>query len=280
MKTLYATLAALLLSMPAFADEVIFHHGGSLEGTVRESGDRVIIEMHLGTVTVPRDRVAAIRRGPSALDHYAERYSRVEDSEDPQEFYRLALWAEAKGLSRYVGELLNRVLALDPEHEGAHRMLGHTYHEDRWMTRDEYMSARGYVRFRGEWIHESERETILKAEAIRREEAREREAQRRAEAVARARAEVYENLAERRARSSYTVGSGYTSYLYPVYGTRIYSTPFIVRRGFGIHPATRFHSGFGHHRGGIHHGRTHFGSFHSGHHHRGHGSGLTLRFRF
>ena len=44
---------------------------------------------------------------------------------------------------------LRQVVQLDPEHVPARRGLGHVRQNGRWMSRDEQMAARGYVKHKG-----------------------------------------------------------------------------------------------------------------------------------
>ena len=62
-----------------------------------------------------------------------------------------------------------QVLALDPENEEAHRLLGHVQHEGRWMTLAESMKAQGYVFAGGRWLSPAEQEAQAKIEREKRE---------------------------------------------------------------------------------------------------------------
>lgn len=174
MKTLTALLALLFLAGAAWADEVLLRNGGKLEGIARQAGDRVVVEMKEGSVTLRADDVAEIVNRETPLHVYQERLARIQSNPSASAFFDLALWAKSKGLSRYVNGLLERVIALEPGHEGARKLLGRVFHDGRWMTESEHQATLGLVLFRGRWVTPAERGAVLTAEEARK--ARERAA--------------------------------------------------------------------------------------------------------
>ena len=151
MKCLMPLAAALLASAIASADVVRLKNGGSLEGQVVELDNEVIIKLPVGEVRVSRDAVAAIEKKPGALDEYLKRAAKTKD-DDPEAHYKLGLWARSVGLKRQAQEEFQKTLALKPDHEGAHRALGHRLVGGKWMTEEDEMRARGLVKYKGQWM--------------------------------------------------------------------------------------------------------------------------------
>ena len=164
MKYLAVVTFVLGLALNATADEVRLANGGKLEGIARQEGDRVIVEVKTGTISLPRSEVAGIVRGRTLLHEYRERHARVRDSEEASDVYDLALWAKVKGLSRHVAPLARRILKLDPDHREARGLLGFVRYGGRWMKEAERMRAQGYVLFQDEWVPLDVRNEILATE--------------------------------------------------------------------------------------------------------------------
>ncbi len=172
MKILTTLLALLFLAGAAWADEVFLKSGGRLEGIARQDGDRVVVEMKAGTVTLRATDVAEIVNGETPLHAYQQRFARVQANPSASAYFELALWAKSNGLSRYVTALLERVVALDPEHAAARKLLGQVFHGGRWVTESERQAALGFVQFRGRWVLTTERNRVLAAEEARQAEER------------------------------------------------------------------------------------------------------------
>ncbi len=167
MKTLTALFALFFLASAAWADEVFLKNGGTLEGIALQQGDRVVVEMKAGNVTLRTTEVAEIVNGETPLHVYRLRMVRVQSNPSASAYFDLALWAKSTGLSRYVSGLLDRVIALEPGHAGARRLLGQVLHDGRWMTESERQAILGFVLFRGRWVTPAERDAVLDAEEAR-----------------------------------------------------------------------------------------------------------------
>lgn len=243
----------------AQADVIVLRNGGTIEGIVTDEGERVRVEMEFGTLVVPREQVREIRLQPSMLAEYRRRSAALR-GDDPAGHFTLGVWAQMHDLSAMARAEYNKVIALDPEHQGARVRLGFEKIDGRWLSHDEAMSARGYVPWEGGWITREDaemRREIARREALRAAEQRaeEQERRRRLE-VARQeerleRARLERELAQR--DSGYAVGYGYGSWVrpWPIPGYR-HHVPW-VGHAFGIG-----YSGSGGirtvHTGGIFHG--------------------------
>jgi hypothetical protein len=157
----------------AGADEVILRSGGRIVGEIRERRpDAVVVETGPGLVTVPAAQVArVVTTTASALSTYRSRAASLK-SNDAEGWFELALWARNQGLNTQARRALDHVLAVHPNHAGAHQALGHVLQGGRWMTREEGYLARGFVPFEGSWITPAEREAILTERSALTEERR------------------------------------------------------------------------------------------------------------
>lgn len=154
-------LAFLLLAAPAVADEVVLRNGSVFSGVVREEGGRVTIQMDYGSMTFRKIDVREIRKTDDPLK---ELDAKVEAASTAKEYFELSLWARDRGLKGRSDDLLNRVVFLEPDHEGARRALGYERHEGAWMKGDELMVARGFIRHQGKWLKRETVEQILAQE--------------------------------------------------------------------------------------------------------------------
>ena len=82
---------------------------------------------------------------------YQERAKKL-DTEDATGHYRLGLWCDKKGLPDEARLEFEKVVALDPDHEGARQALGYVRFKARWLSHDEAMKAKGLVRHEGAWM--------------------------------------------------------------------------------------------------------------------------------
>jgi hypothetical protein len=138
----WSILAILFGTQAASADEVRLKSGGHLIGIAREGATGITVELPYGTVVLPRDKVAFILPGRTALHEYEERSARAARQGDAADYFELALWARRSGITRDVTALLSRVLEIDPRHEEAHRLLGHVFTAGRWLSEHEYATVR------------------------------------------------------------------------------------------------------------------------------------------
>lgn len=169
-----AGLVALLFLVVAIASEaradlIKLNNGGELRGQIEvklgsTTGPIVTIETVTGaTVVVAQEDIRFISRRPIDHEHFETRFKQAPRTVDA--LWELQEWCRSKGLTSQRDEVLESLLLLDPDHKEAHQALGHSLHDGLWMTRDEAMQAKGYVRHKGRYITPQELELIEKTEA-------------------------------------------------------------------------------------------------------------------
>jgi len=137
------------LAASASADELVLRNGSTFVGAVREEGDRVTIEMDLGTMSFKKVDVKSITRGQDTVRDFDERCARASGS---KELVDVALWGREKGLGRRADDLLQRVLKLDPDQPDARKALGFERFGGQWLKGDELQVARGFLKVDGKWL--------------------------------------------------------------------------------------------------------------------------------
>jgi len=138
---LTAVLTACLSGLAA-ADEVQLKNGRTLVGIAHEESTRVVVETRLGDIGVPRDEVRAIVPGRTAIHEYQERLAAIDACPWATEVFDLALWARDQRLIRYVHQLLQRTIELDPDHAEARKLLGDVREGDCWIPASERETMR------------------------------------------------------------------------------------------------------------------------------------------
>lgn len=154
-------LAAFNIVSNVHADVVRLRGGGELNGVCREEGEKIVLEMNIGTSLLAKEEVEYIKKVPSTLHVYFEKYGTVTAGAKPAEIFAFLRWAEGEGITRDRKILLTKVIELDPNHEDARKMLGYERYEGKWLTKDEAMRAKGYVRYEGRWMSAAEKEALV-----------------------------------------------------------------------------------------------------------------------
>lgn len=161
------TLATLLASLSAgtHADVVRLTGGGEVRGTLLEqtivrkpspdfdrSADEPILIRTLAGAVVEIDRVSVdfVKRRSQLVEEYISRSRLVEPT--VQGHWQLAEWCRKRRLKNERVEQLEQILAIDPEHADARRLLDYVKHHGQWMTRDDMMQQRGYVKYNNRWV--------------------------------------------------------------------------------------------------------------------------------
>ncbi|MDD9938259.1 MAG: hypothetical protein OXT09_31905 [Myxococcales bacterium] len=175
-----ALIAAAALTLPptaVSADRVHLVGGSVREGEATVDGDRVVLDIPGGQLTLSAAEVERIEESETPIERFAVRRAKL-DGRDVKGRLALADFARDHGLRERERELLREVLALEPDHEQARLRLGYVRTDAGWQTHDEHNRARGLVLYGGQWITPEQQ---LELERLRAETARARSAARKAE---------------------------------------------------------------------------------------------------
>ncbi len=168
-------LVAVFASNSARADCIALKSGGEIRGELFSSAkgvakiDAISIRALSGAVvSVARDEISAVVHRRPVVEEYETRRRAAPATVAGQ--WETAEWCRQKSLSLERRFHLGQVLALDPEHEAAHRGLGHIRDQGRWTTRDEMLEGRGYVQHKGKRVLPQELNLTQQQDRLRQSE--------------------------------------------------------------------------------------------------------------
>lgn len=165
-RLLTAVLLVVTPPLTLHADYVVLKTGGVIRGEIVQSGSLegenlapvVIKSLSGATVQIAAADVDSIHRRKLANEEYIQKALRL-----PQTVAAhadLAEWCRQRGLQKERKLHLEAVLGIEPDNAAARKALGYSLRDGVWMTQDDYMESRGYVRHKGKWILPQERELL------------------------------------------------------------------------------------------------------------------------
>lgn len=167
--------AAMTFSARALAaDVVVLKSGGRIQGQVvntdRAKNDPVSIVAPSGVKLVlgaAQVKQVINSKKNDLQQEYEDQLPTVPNT--PDGHFAMAAWCLEAGLGAQRKFHLEQVIRLDPDHEDARRMLGHTKIDGEWMRPGEWETKRGLVYFQNQWRLPQEVEILQRDQA--REEA-------------------------------------------------------------------------------------------------------------
>ncbi|MCA9075417.1 MAG: HEAT repeat domain-containing protein [Planctomycetaceae bacterium] len=174
--TLAIVIGLICLGAPpkARGDVVCLKNGGQIRGEVQESApgkepnEITVLTLTGAMVSIEKDTVAFVTPRSLRIEEYETRAQATPDTIEAH--WELAEWAREQNLRQQRAEQLEQIARLDPDHEKAQRGLGRARYDGKWMTRDEWMTSRGYIQHRGKYVTQQELDLIDKSEAQRQAE--------------------------------------------------------------------------------------------------------------
>jgi len=154
-------LAALILAATgAFGAQLargevfVLKAGGRIEGEhlnpQRTTGQPYRVRTDDGLVLeLASNTVARVVIKSDVQREYEARLPRVPQTVDGH--WEMAEWCQESGLDEQRRRHLVSIIGLDPDHAEARRLLGYARYGSKWMTQDEFLQSRGYVRTKGVW---------------------------------------------------------------------------------------------------------------------------------
>jgi hypothetical protein len=146
---------------PLLGDVVFLKGGGKVTGEiVKETEEKVTVDIGMGTMAVQKSSVVRIERSASPLQEYRAQAATLAP-EDVEGWRKLGREAARQGLSKQAREAFAKVKAIAPDDPEANRALGLVLLDGHWVTEKESFTARGFVQFEGEWMMPAERQAIV-----------------------------------------------------------------------------------------------------------------------
>lgn len=165
MKWVLAFVAGLcLLATQARADRVHLSGGSVVEGKATRQGDRVVVEVESGELTLPAESVERIETADSDIQRFEARYAKWKPG-DVKGLMALADFCRDHELRAREQRMLQKVVELAPDHKEARARLGYVHTDNGWVTREEQLRAQGLVQHDGQWVTREQLLAIERAQA-------------------------------------------------------------------------------------------------------------------
>lgn len=138
----------------ARADLFLLESGGQVEGEWLNREEQPLRQYQVRTpagvvISLPQEQVReAVRQSPAEAE-YHRRVPVAADTIDAQ--WALAEWCRQNGLTNERRTHLERIIALDPNHQRARGVLGYQFLKGQWITRSEFRRQQGYEYYQGRW---------------------------------------------------------------------------------------------------------------------------------
>jgi hypothetical protein len=166
-----ATLGAMWLVAPLWADVFVLKSGGEIQGERLNRHDAYAKEYEIRTTSgltlrVPATEIVSREREAALLAEYERKAPRAANTIEAQ--WALAQWCLEHGLKKERRTHLENILQLDTNHAGARHALGYVQIRNRWQTTAEFHEQEGYQRLAGRW--RVAQDVTLHAEAESREQ--------------------------------------------------------------------------------------------------------------
>jgi len=133
------------------ADIVQLDTGEEYNGKVTDLEDNIRLETLAWSVVIPKYRILRIIPQKTIPEMYEEKLKDIKE-DDAAGHYKLALWCKKQGWKTKMQEEFELVITINPDHEGARRALGFKKLNGEWVTEDEYMIAKGFIKQDGKWV--------------------------------------------------------------------------------------------------------------------------------
>jgi hypothetical protein len=194
--------ALLLLAAGSVrADEVHLQGGSVIEGRATRDGDSVAVRVESGVIRLPADSIERIDKSETSEDVAQKRRAAL-GPRDIKGRLQLAAYCREHDLRATERALLEEVIALEPNHAEARRLLGYVRTEHGWVERtaqeqrardaeNEAWLARERAREHEQARADAERERELTARQMQLDAERMRSERQQREAELRARDEAY-----------------------------------------------------------------------------------------
>jgi len=160
-RMLSAAFVLLAFLQPAMGEVFLLRSGGRIEGDLVNADEKprtsyVISLPNGGQVTLDAAVVERVQPVPPELAEYAKVRRQYPDTVQGQ--LQMANWCHDHNLTAQRKTHLERVIQLDPDQADARRLLGFKKVKDKWMTLEEEMADKGYVKRNGKWMPRPEAE--------------------------------------------------------------------------------------------------------------------------
>lgn len=128
-----------LLAATAHADQVRLVGGSSIEGKATRRGDKIVIEVESGEISLSVDDVERIDPSVSIVQRFESMRAKVGDR-DVRGLMTLANFCRDNDMKDRERQLLQRVIEVAPEQGEARARLGYVRSDAGWIKREEQLA--------------------------------------------------------------------------------------------------------------------------------------------
>jgi hypothetical protein len=157
------TAVLWLFSAAAQADQVHLVGGNVIEGKAERHGDKVVVLLESGEVTLPSDSVERIERSESTVQRFEAMSAKLRPG-DVKALMALADFCRDHEMRDREQQMLHKVIEASPDHAEARARLGYVRTQSGWITREDQLRAQGLVEHEGQWVT---REQLIELERLR-----------------------------------------------------------------------------------------------------------------
>ena len=155
MRVLCAAFVFLAILRPAVGEVFLLRSGGRIEGVLVNPDEKprtsyVISLANGGQVTLDAAVVEKVQPVKPELVEYEK--VRRQHPDTVQGHLQMSDWCRDHNLTAQRKTHMERVLQLDPDQPDARRFLGYRKFKDQWMTLEEEMAEKGYVKRGSTWM--------------------------------------------------------------------------------------------------------------------------------
>ena len=153
-RAVLAAITVALLPLSLRADTFRLASGGQVQGEWLNKEEaplvRYVIRQPSGLILkLTQEQVREHLRELPAEREYEERAEQTPDTVPAQ--WKLADWCRDHHLMRQRTTHLQRIIELDPNHQGARALLGFAFVNGRWTTKQDYHRSEGFEFYKGRW---------------------------------------------------------------------------------------------------------------------------------
>ncbi len=142
---------------------------GELVNTDRTESDAFVIRPYQGgQIALAASHVLTVLPQDPLEIAYTKR--RVVATDSVEGHLKLAEWCQKNRLKQERKNHLQQILQIDPDHAEARKQLGYDFVDGKWMTKEERMISRGYVRDAGRWVLPQEKQLREKQKQLKQAE--------------------------------------------------------------------------------------------------------------
>ncbi len=141
----------LLAGSQARADKVHLVGGTVIEGKAVRQGDKVVVELEAGEMSLPASEVERIEPSESVVQHFEAQYAKLRPG-DVKGLLTLADYCRDHQMRDRERQMLLKVVEVSPDHAEARARLGYVHTDAGWVTREDQMRAQGMVLHEGQWV--------------------------------------------------------------------------------------------------------------------------------